>query len=106
MISLAIADFTQAEFLGKRDVQVHKAKNISFFFQTYFKSILLFLKGRLIPTEQHITYESWQSRNTLAFGNLMANGCKSAVLLADMDDKVCPGTTQLFKLFEKRLLTL
>ncbi|TRY63137.1 hypothetical protein TCAL_12303 [Tigriopus californicus] len=62
MISVAIADFTQSEFLGRRDIQ-----------------------GRFIPDPSHITQESWVIRNTLAYGNLMSQGCKSVMLLADMD---------------------
>ena len=65
MISVSIADFTQSEFLGKRDLQ-----------------------GRLIPTAEHITLEAWMHRNTLAYGNLMANGCKSAVLLGGLGKEV------------------
>lgn len=65
MISVAIADFTQSEFLGQRDIQ-----------------------GRFIPDDSHITQESWVIRNTLAYGNLMSQGCKSVMLLADMDSQV------------------
>ena len=65
LISMAIADFTQSEFLGQRDIQ-----------------------GRLVPSDKHITLESWVHRNTLGYGNLMANGCKSAVMLAGLDKEV------------------
>ena len=65
MISISIADFTQSEFLGRRDVQ-----------------------GRLIPDEKHISLESWIHRNTLAYGNLMGNGCKAAMLLGGVAKEV------------------
>ena len=65
MISVSIADFTQSEFLGRRDVQ-----------------------GRLIPDAKHISLESWIHRNTLAYGNLLANGCKSAMLLGGLEKAV------------------
>lgn len=71
MISISIADFTQSEFLGLRDIQ-----------------------GRLIPDEKHISLESWMHRNTLAYGNLMANGCKSAMLLGGLEKKVTLGRDQ------------
>ena len=67
MVTMAIADFTQSEFVGARDVQ-----------------------GRMIPAEaKYLTAESWRYRMGLAYGNTMAAGCRSAALLADLDDKVC-----------------
>ena len=67
MVTMAIADFTQSEFVGARDVQ-----------------------GRMIPAEaKYLTAESWRYRMGLAYGNTMAAGCRSAAMLADLDDKVC-----------------
>ena len=49
MISISIGEFTQSEFIGKRDVQ-----------------------GRLIPDENSITLKSWLHRNEMATGSLLA----------------------------------
>ncbi len=65
MVTMAIADFTQAEFVGRRDIQ-----------------------GRMIPTEQHITTESWEYRNGLAYGRTMAAGCKSAAMFGKAESEV------------------
>ena len=66
MVTMAIADFTQSEFVGARDVQ-----------------------GRMIPAEdKYLSAESWRYRMGLAYGNTMAAGCRSAAMLADLDDKV------------------
>ena len=70
LITMGIADFTQAEFVGRRDIQ-----------------------GRMIPTEQHITRESWEYRNGLAYGNTMVAAAKGMCIYADQDSKVqcrCP----------------
>ena len=51
------------------------------------------LQGRMIPAaEKYLTTESWRYRMGLAYGNTMAAGCKSAAMLADLDDEVnvCP----------------
>lgn len=66
IVTMAIADFTQSEFVGARDVQ-----------------------GRMIPAaEKYLTTESWRYRMGLAYGNTMAAGCKSAAMLADLDDEM------------------
>ena len=65
MVTMAIADFTQSEFVGARDVQ-----------------------GRMIPTaERYLTADSWRYRMGLAYGNTMAAGCKSAAMLAELDEQ-------------------
>jgi hypothetical protein len=64
----------KAEFLGTRDVQ-----------------------GRLIPSKESITLESWLQRNILAYGSLLANGCKSAMLLSKQPDEVSSTVVQFKK---------
>ena len=53
MVSIAISEFTQSEFHGKRDVQ-----------------------GRLIPDQDSIDCKSWITRNKMANGSLLASGFK------------------------------
>ena len=53
MVAIAIGEFTQSEFHGKRDVQ-----------------------GRLIPDQDSIDCKSWIDRNKMASGSLLASGFK------------------------------
>merc|ERR1711976_615164 len=64
MISIAIAEFTQSEFIGQRDIQ-----------------------GRVIPTKETLSLDSWIHRNALGYGSLLANGCQSALMLGEMSDE-------------------
>jgi geranylgeranyl pyrophosphate synthase len=65
LVSIAISDFTQSAFMGRRDAQ-----------------------GRLIPTLEQTSQEKWIDRNTLAHANLMARGCRSAVMLGKLKPEV------------------
>ena len=42
----------------------------------------------MIPNASMTNESWWLRRNVLAHGNLMANGCKAAMMLADMDEEV------------------
>lgn len=60
-ISISIAEFAQAEFLGRRDPQ-----------------------GKFWPDEVgHLTEKAWLQRNSLAHGSLMAKGCECVGILAE-----------------------
>ena len=59
IVSVAIAEFTQSEFLGEQDPQ-----------------------GRVVPSVNCLDRESWEQRARLAAGGLLAAGCRGAVLLA------------------------
>ena len=65
MISIAIGEFTQSEFVGKRDVQ-----------------------GRFIPEENSITLKSWLQRNQMANGSLLASGFKGTAMLSQQSDEI------------------
>lgn len=65
MVAIAISEFTQSEFYGKRDVQ-----------------------GRLIPDENSIQVKDWIVRNKMANGSLLASGFKGVGMLANLDDEV------------------
>lgn len=65
MVAIAISEFTQSEFYGKRDVQ-----------------------GRLIPDEDSIQVKDWINRNKMANGSLLASGFKGVGMLANLDDEV------------------
>ena len=58
MVAIAIAEFTQSEFYGKRDIQ-----------------------GRLIPDETTLDEKSWIQRNKMASGSLLASGFKVPINL-------------------------
>jgi hypothetical protein len=49
------------------------------------------IQGRLIPTKESISLHMWLQRNELAYGSLLANGCKSAMLLAKQPEEVSFG---------------
>ena len=72
MISIAIGEFTQSEFHGKRDVQ-----------------------GRLIPDEDSISINAWTSRNKLASGSLLASGFKGIGMLIDLPDDLTEKTEKI-----------
>ena len=57
MVAIAIGEFTQSEFHGKRDVQ-----------------------GRLIPDQDSIDCKSWIDRNKMASGSLLASGFKGSFI--------------------------
>jgi len=63
LISQAIIEFTQAEFLGKQDNQ-----------------------GRVLPTLETIDQVSWEERWKLSSGSLLGAGCESAMLLAQQPE--------------------
>jgi len=65
MVSIAISEFTQSEFHGKRDVQ-----------------------GRLIPDQDSIDCKWWINRNKMANGSLLASGFKGIGMLAQLPDDV------------------
>lgn len=62
LISQAIGDFMQAEFLGEHDKQ-----------------------GNPVPVKG-MSLASWEEKNCLAAGSLLANSCKSTVELAGFDE--------------------
>jgi len=64
IVSIAIAEFTQAEFLGLQDPQ-----------------------GRVIPSSDQLDIESWETRARLGTGSLLAAGCHGVMLLAGRDEE-------------------
>jgi decaprenyl-diphosphate synthase subunit 2 len=65
MMAIAIGEFTQSEFLGKRDVQ-----------------------GRLVPDQESIQLKAWLHRNKMASGSLLASGFKGSAMLSNHSDTV------------------
>ncbi|GFY71440.1 decaprenyl-diphosphate synthase subunit 2 [Trichonephila inaurata madagascariensis] len=63
-ISKAIADFTQAEFLGEYDKQ-----------------------GNPLPIKG-MNLKTWEEKNMLSAGSLLANSCKSTLELAGFDEQL------------------
>jgi len=63
LVSVAIIEFTQAEFLGKMDPQ-----------------------GRMIPTSEVLNQESWEEKWKLSSGGLLGAGCESAMLAAQQTE--------------------
>lgn len=63
MVSIAIAEFTQAEFLGQQDPQ-----------------------GRAVPTKDGLGLDTWETRARLGSGSLLAAGCHGEMLLAGHDE--------------------
>jgi len=59
LVSQAIIEFTQAEFLGKQDPQ-----------------------GKVVPTQDTLDQTCWEERWKLGSGSLLGAGCESAMLLA------------------------
>jgi len=64
IVAIAIGEFTQSEFIGRRDSQ-----------------------GQPIPTKDQLTEDAWLARTKLAVGGLLASGCQGAMLLAAREDK-------------------
>lgn len=64
IVSIAIAEFTQAEFLGQQDPQ-----------------------GRVIPAADSLSLDSWVTRSRLGTGSLLAAGCQGVLLLAGHDEE-------------------
>jgi len=65
IVSIAIAEFTQAKFLGLQDPQ----------------------SGPSHPTSDQLDIESWETRARLGMGSLLAAGCHGVMLLAGRDKK-------------------
>lgn len=59
IVAIAIAEFTQAEFLGVQDPQ-----------------------GRVVPTEEELSLGAWEQRANFAAASLLGAGCEGALLLA------------------------
>jgi len=72
IISIAIAEFTQSEFLGMQDPQ-----------------------GRVVPTEECLNLESWETRAKLSVGSLLGAGCQGAMLAAGFDEETQQAARQL-----------
>ncbi|GIY50171.1 all trans-polyprenyl-diphosphate synthase PDSS2 [Caerostris extrusa] len=64
LISKAIADFMQAEFLGEHDKQ-----------------------GNALPVRE-MSLSTWEEKNILCAGSLLANSCKSTLELAGFDEQL------------------
>lgn len=62
IVSIAIAEFTQAEFLGQQDPQ-----------------------GRVVPSTSSLGRDFWETRTRLGTAGLLASGCQGAMLLAGQD---------------------
>jgi len=62
IVSIAIAEFTQSEFLGQQDPQ-----------------------GRVVPSSDQLSVESWVTRARLGSGSLLGAGCQGEMLLAGHD---------------------
>jgi len=64
IVSIAIAEFTQAEFLGQRDPQ-----------------------GRVVPSRDQLGIDSWATKARLGSGSLLAAGCHGVMLLAGHEEE-------------------
>ena len=72
-IAISIAEFSQSEFLGRRDVQ-----------------------GRFVPDNpEYLTANSWLQRNHLGHASLMGKGCRSTGMLAGLPEEVSFSLTVL-----------
>jgi len=65
LVSQAIIEFTQAEFLGKQDPQ-----------------------GKVVPTLDTVDQTCWEERWKLGSGGLLGAGCESAMLLAKQPENL------------------
>jgi len=65
IISIAIAEFTQSEFIGQQDPQ-----------------------GRVVPTEDQLDLESWLTRARLSVGSLLGAGCQGTMLAAGLGEEM------------------
>jgi len=72
IVSVAIAEFTQAEFLGQQDPQ-----------------------GRIIPSPDQLDLGSWETRARLGTGSLLAAGCHGEMLLAGRDEETQTAAREL-----------
>lgn len=72
IVSIAIAEFTQAEFLGQQDPQVKSNLRLT----------PLHSQGRVVPDESQLGRDFWETRARLSVGGLLASGCEGAMLLA------------------------
>ncbi|XP_023321309.1 decaprenyl-diphosphate synthase subunit 2 [Eurytemora carolleeae] len=72
LVSVAIVEFTQAEFLGVQDPM-----------------------GRGIPTPDYLTQEHWEKKWRLSTGSLLGAGCESAMLVAEQEESVQLAAKQL-----------
>ena len=82
-VSIAIAEFTQAEFLGLQDPQVlHYEVSCVLIFLSFCS-----FQGRVIPSSDQLNIESWETRARLGTGSLLAAGCHGVMLLAGRDEE-------------------
>ena len=65
IVSVAIAEFTQSEFLGQQDPQ-----------------------GRVVPSADQLDVDSWVTRARLGSGSLLAAGCQGEMLLAGQEEQL------------------
>lgn len=65
IVSVAIAEFTQSEFLGQQDPQ-----------------------GRVVPTADQLSVDGWVTRARLGSGSLLAAGCQGEMLLAGKEEQL------------------
>lgn len=63
LVSIAIAEFTQAEFLGQQDPQ-----------------------GRVVPSSNQLGRDFWETRARLSNAGLLSSGCQGAMLIAGVDN--------------------
>ena len=72
MVSVAISEFSQSEFLDQQDPQ-----------------------GRVVPTEATLDIQNWLVRARLGSGSLLAAGCQGAVILGGHGDQLQSVAAQL-----------
>ena len=72
MVSVAISEFSQSEFLDQQDPQ-----------------------GRVVPTEATLDIQNWLVRARLGSGSLLAAGCQGAVMLGGHGDQLQSVAAQL-----------
>jgi len=72
IISIAIAEFTQSEFIGQQDPQ-----------------------GRVVPTEDQLSLDSWLTRARLSVGSLLGAGCQGTMLAAGYGEDMQQAARQL-----------
>ena len=72
IISIAIAEFTQSEFIGQQDPQ-----------------------GRVVPTEDQLSLDSWLTRAKLSVGSLLGAGCQGTMLAAGHGEDMQQAARQL-----------
>lgn len=72
IVSVAISEFTQSEFIGSQDPQ-----------------------GRVIPTEETLQLDNWLVRARLGSGSLLSAGCQGAVMLGGHGEQLQDTAGQL-----------